>query len=55
MLPVSGSKMRVAIWASGTPEHFVIHVCSAVPIIKQMGPDAKFQEATKAVENLKIN
>ena len=27
MLPENGSEMRVAIWASETPKHFLIHVC----------------------------
>ena len=40
-LPVSGSKMRVAIWASSTPEHFLIHMHDTVHIIKQMGLDTR--------------
>jgi hypothetical protein len=54
MLLVSGSKMRVAIWVSGTSEHFHIHVRGTVHVIKQMGLDTKFWEATDAVKNLKI-
>ena len=25
-LPSMGSELRVAVWASGTPEHFLIHM-----------------------------
>ena len=51
-LPKTGSEMRVAIWASGTSEHFLIHVCQAVNVIQQMGLDLKFNEAPDAVKNL---
>ena len=54
-LPETRSEMRVAIWASGTPEHFLIHVHGAVNIIQQMGLDSKFNKADDAVENLRLD
>ena len=47
--------MRVAIWVSETPEHFLIHVHGAVSIIHQIGLDSKFNEAADAVENLRLD
>jgi hypothetical protein len=47
--------MKMAIWASGTPGHFLIYVCNMVHVIKQMGLNTKFQEAANAVEKLKID
>ncbi len=38
-------------WASGTPEHFLIHVWGAIHAIKEMELDIKSQEAMKAVES----
>ena len=43
--------MRMVRWASGTPEHFLIHVQGAIHAIKEMELDTKFQEAAKAVES----
>ena len=40
-LPNMGSKLTVALWASGTPEQFILHVCSAINACKQMEQDAK--------------
>ena len=50
----SGSEMRMVRWASGTPEHFLIHVRGAIHAIKEMELDTKFQEATKAVESASL-
>ena len=47
----SGSEMRMVRWASGTPEHFLIHVRGAIHAIKEMELDTKFQEAMKAVKS----
>ena len=47
----SGSEMRMVRWASGTPEHFLIHVRGAIHAIKEMELDTKFQEAPKEVES----
>ena len=46
----SGSEMRMVRWASGTPEHFLIHVWGSIHAIKEMELDTKFQEAAKAAE-----
>ena len=50
----SGSEMRMVRWASGTPEHFLIHVRVAIHAIKEMELDTKFQEAMKAVESASL-
>ena len=38
-------------WATGTPEHFLIHVRGVFHAIKEMELDAKFQKVLKAVES----
>ena len=47
--------MRVAIWASGTTKHFLIHVHGAVNIIQQMGLGSKCNKAADAVKNLRLD
>ena len=47
----SGSEMRMMMWASGTLEHFLIHVQGVIHTIKEMELDTKFQEAVKAAES----
>jgi hypothetical protein len=47
MLPEVGSKLQVAIWASGTPEHFLIHMCGALQVLNQMDLPMKFTEQVK--------
>ena len=47
----SGSEMRMVRCASGTPEHFLIHVQGAIHAIKEMELDTKFREAVKAVKS----
>ena len=47
----SASEMRMVRWASGTPEHFLIHVQGAIHAIKEMELDTKFQKAANAVES----
>ena len=54
MLNETGSDLRVAIWVSGTSEHFLIHVCSVVHVIKQMGSETKFKEQVESIEALKL-
>jgi hypothetical protein len=49
MLPNTGSKLKVALWASGTPEQFILHVHSVIHACKQMELDVKFLNAEKAV------
>eukprot|EP00804_Cyclotella_cryptica_P012252 CCRYP_013850-RA/>CCRYP_013850-RA protein AED:0.42 eAED:0.44 QI:0/0/0/1/1/1/2/0/306 len=53
-LPNSRNELKVAVWASGTPEQFLLHVRSAIHACKQMGLDTDFAEAEKAVETAKI-
>ena len=48
-LPDTGNELKVAVWASGTPEQFVLHVRSAIHACKQMGLDTKFAETEQAV------
>ena len=50
----SGSEMRMVRWASGTPEHFLIHVRGAIHAIKEMELDTKFQEAMKTIESASL-
>ena len=45
MLPNTGSELKVALWASRTPEQFVLHVHSAIHACKQMDHDVKFLNA----------
>jgi hypothetical protein len=49
MLPNMGSELKVALWASGTPEQFVLHVRSAIHALKQMEHDIKYLNAKEAV------
>jgi hypothetical protein len=48
MLPHTGSELKVALWASGTPEQFILHVHSVIQA-KQMEHDIKFLNAEEAV------
>eukprot|EP00804_Cyclotella_cryptica_P012800 CCRYP_010557-RA/>CCRYP_010557-RA protein AED:0.43 eAED:1.00 QI:0/0/0/1/1/1/2/0/342 len=49
-----GNELKVAVWASGTPEQFLLHVRSAIHACKQMGLDTDFAAAEKAVVTAKI-
>ena len=49
------SKLRVVLWASGTPEQFILHVCSAIHACKQMEHDVKFINAEEAVATAKLD
>ncbi len=49
-LPNTGSKLKVALWASGTPEQFILHVRAAIHACRQMEHDVKCQNAEEAVE-----
>ena len=35
-LPNTGNELKVAIWASGTPEQFLLHVRTAMHICKRL-------------------
>jgi len=48
-LPNSSSKLKVALWASGTPEQFILHVGSAIHACKQMEHDIKYLNTEEAV------
>jgi hypothetical protein len=55
MLPHTGNELKVALWASGTPEQFILHVRSAIHACKQMEHDVKFSRADEAVANAILN
>ena len=44
-----GSELKVVLWASGTPEQFILYVRSAIHTCKQMEHDVKFSSAKEAV------
>jgi hypothetical protein len=48
-LPHMGSDLKVALWASGIPEQFILHVRSVIHACKQMEHDVKFLNAEEAV------
>ena len=48
-LPDTGNKLKVAIWTSGTPKQFLLHVCTVIHMCKQMGLDTNFTNAKKEV------
>ena len=50
-LPHTGSELKVALWASGTPKQFILHVRSAIQVCRQMEHDVKFSKAEEAVAN----
>eukprot|EP00804_Cyclotella_cryptica_P018328 CCRYP_017981-RA/>CCRYP_017981-RA protein AED:0.54 eAED:1.00 QI:0/0/0/1/1/1/2/0/424 len=54
-LPNTGNELKVVVWASGTPEQFLLHVQSANHACKQMGLDTSFKEAEKAVKTAKTD
>ena len=41
MLPNMGRELKVALWASWTPEQFILHVRSAIHTCKQMEHEIK--------------
>jgi hypothetical protein len=49
MVPNTGSELKVALWASGTPKQFVLHVRSAIHAYKLMEHDVTFSNAEEAV------
>ena len=54
-LPHTGNKLKVAIWASGTPEQFLLHVHTNIPTCKQMALDANFKKAKVALESVNLD
>jgi hypothetical protein len=55
MLPHTGSKFKVALWVSGTPEQFVLHVRSTIHACKQMENDVNLSKVEKAVANANLD
>ena len=41
-------ELKVAIWASGTPEQLLLHVCTTVHMCNQIGLDTNYADATMA-------
>ena len=54
-LPNTGSELKVALWASRTPEQFILHVSSAIHACKQMEHDVKYQNAKEAVATANLD
>ncbi len=54
-LPNTGNELKVAVWASGTPEQFLMHVRSAIHVRKQMGLDTEFTGAEKNIETANLD
>ena len=44
------NELKVAIWASWTPEQFLLHVCTAVHVCKQLGLETKEANAMMILE-----
>ena len=44
------NKLKVAIWASGTLEQFLLHVRTALHVCKQLGLETKEADAMMALE-----
>ncbi len=55
MLPNMGSKLKVTLWASGTPKQFILHLCTAIQTCKQMEHDVKYQNAKEAVATANLD
>ena len=50
-LPYTRNELKVAIWASGTPEQFLVFIHTAAHAWKQMRLDADFKEAKVALKS----
>ena len=48
--PNTGNEPKVAIWTSGTPEQFLLHVCTAMHVCKQLGLETKEANAMMTLE-----
>ena len=53
-LPNTSNELKVAVWAFGTSEQFVLHGRSAIHTCKQMGLDANFAKAKQTVINAEL-
>ena len=47
-LPNTASELKIALWASGTPKQFIMHVRSVIHACKQIELDVKFSNAKEA-------
>ena len=50
-----GSELKVTLWASVTPEQFILHVRSAIHACKQMEHDVKFLNAKEPVATANLD
>jgi hypothetical protein len=51
----TGDKLKVAIWASGTPKQFLLDVHTAIHVCKQMALDANIADTKKAVTTAEVD
>ena len=51
-LPNVGNELNVEVWTFRTPKQFLVHVCSAIHVCKQMGLDSNFAKLEKAVKTV---
>jgi hypothetical protein len=49
-LPNTGNKLKMAIWASGTPEQLLLHVHTVMHVCKQLGLETKEANAMMVLE-----
>jgi hypothetical protein len=54
-LPNTGSKLKVALWVSGTPEQFILHVRSVIHACKQIKHDVKYLNAKDVVATANLD
>jgi hypothetical protein len=55
MLLNTGSELKVALWASRTPEQVILHVSAAIHACKQMEHAVKYQNAKEAVATTNLD
>jgi hypothetical protein len=48
------NELKVANWASGTPEQFLLHVRTAIHVCKHLGLDTNFGNAEKTVTTVQL-
>ena len=53
-LPNMGNELKVAIWMSGTPEQFLLHVHTAVHMCNQIGLDTNYANAAMVLKRQHI-
>jgi hypothetical protein len=49
------NELKVAVWVSVTPQQFLLHICSAIHVCKQMGLDTNFANGEKAAIYSKLH